>query len=189
MKLDYDKDYTKIFHSPGIEPWISGFLKSKGSLGKVLDVGCGLGFSALLLKSYLGNAEYLVGVDISPEKISKARRLNLYDELYVADIQDFNPESKFDTLIALEVLHGLPASVLACIESLVKKGGFIVLALPSLPEGGSVRDLIDRGYVVYRYLLRGLVMVDLKHYNIYLAGQSRFLKAIKNPLDNSKTNT
>jgi len=87
-----------------------------------LDVGCGLGFSALLLKSYLGNAEYLVGVDISPEKISKARRLNLYDELYVADIQDFNPESKFDTLIALEVLHGLPASVLACIESLVKKG-------------------------------------------------------------------
>ena len=51
--------------------------------------------------------------------------------------------------------------------------------MPSLPEGGNVRDLIDRGYVVYRYLLRGLVMVDLKHYSIYLAGQSRFLKAIK----------
>ena len=51
--------------------------------------------------------------------------------------------------------------------------------MPSLPEGGSVRDLIDRGYVVYRYLLRGLVMVDLKHYNIYLADQSRFLKATK----------
>jgi len=178
MKLDYDKDYTKTFHSLGIEPWISGFLKSKGSLGKVLDVGCSFGFSALLLKSYLSNAKYLVGVDISPEKISKARRLNLYDELYVADIQDLNPESKFDTLIALEVLHALPASILAYIENFVKKGVHN-LSLASLPEGGSVRDLIDRGYVVYRYLLRGLVMVDLKHYNIYLAGQSRFLKAIK----------
>mgnify|MGYP000052909739 CR=1 FL=1 len=179
MSLNYDKSYTNTFHSPGIEPWILGFLKSKSSLGRVLDVGCGLGFSALLLKLYLGNVEYLVGVDISAEKIHKARMLNLYDELHVTDIQSFNPEIKFDTIIALEVLHGLPANALTHIESLVRKGGSIILALPFLPKGISVTDLIDRGYNVYRYLLRGLVMVDLKHYNIYLAGQSSFLRAIK----------
>jgi predicted TPR repeat methyltransferase len=88
-----------------------------------------------LLKLYLGNTEYLVGVDVSPEKIHKARGLNLYNELHVADIQEFYSETKFDTLIALEVLHGLPANVLSHIEGLVKEGGSIVLALPTLPKG------------------------------------------------------
>jgi len=156
-----------------------GFLKSKESLGRVLDVGCGLGFTALLLKLYLGNVEYLVGVDVSPEKIRKVKRLNLYDELHIADIRKFNPETTFYTLIALEILHGFPADILTHIESLVKEGGSIVLALPSSLQGVSIRNLINRGYEVYRYLLRGFVLVDLKQYDIYLAGDSPFLKAIK----------
>ena len=69
-------------------------------MGRTIDVGCGLGFSALMLMLYLGNVEYLVGVDISSEKIRKAERLNLYNELHVVNIQNFNPEEKFDTLIA-----------------------------------------------------------------------------------------
>lgn len=50
MKLIYDEEYTHTFHSPGIEPWITGFLKGKPSLGRVLDVGYGLGFTRMLLK-------------------------------------------------------------------------------------------------------------------------------------------
>jgi len=42
-----------------------------------------------MLKLYLGNVEYLVGVDISPEKIHKVEKLNLYDELHVTDIRNF----------------------------------------------------------------------------------------------------
>jgi len=179
MKPNYDEEYTYVFHSPGIEPWILGFLKSKRSLGRVLDVGCGLGFSAFMLKLYLGNVEYLVGVDVSSEKIRKAEKLDLYDELYVADIRNFNPEQKFDTLMAIEVLHGLPADTLMRIEGLVKEGGSIVLALPTLPGGVDVEDLIERGYFVYRCLLRGLVLIDLKSYDIHLASRSRFLRTIK----------
>ena len=178
MKPIYDEEYTQVFHSPGIEPWICGFLKGRRSLGRVLDIGCGIGFMALVLKLYLGNVEYLVGVDVSPEKIRKAERLNLYDELHVVDIRNFN-QQKFDTLIALEALHGLPSDTLAHIESLVKENGSIVLALPILPAGISVEDLIKRGYYVYRYLLRGLVLVDLKNYDIHLASRSRFLRVIK----------
>jgi len=179
MKLRYDRDYTDTFHSPGIEPWILGFLKERASLGKVLDVGCGLGFTAFLLKLYLGGVSYLAGVDISSEKIRKVERLNLYDKLHVVDIRSFNPEIKFDTVIALEVLHGLPADILTHVESLAKEKGSIILALPTLPKGVSVKDLIDRGYSLYRYLLRGLILVDLKRYDIYIAGCSRFLKTVK----------
>jgi SAM-dependent methyltransferase len=179
MKPIYDEQYTHVFHSPGIEPWISGFLKNKSSLGRVLDVGCGLGFSALMLKLYLGNVKYLVGIDISSEKIHKVERLNLYNELHVIDIRNFNPEQQFDTIIALEVLHGLPADALTHIESLVKKSGSIVLALPALPSGIDAKGLVKRGYKVYRYLLRGFVLIDLNSYDIYLAWQSRFLGAIK----------
>ena len=179
MNLIYDEGYTDTFHSPGIEPWIMGFLKGKGSLGKVLDIGCGLGFTAFLLKLYLDNVEYLVGVDVSAEKIQKAKGLNLYDELYVVDIRDFKPDSKFDAVIALEVLHGLPAETLMSIEGFVKEGGIVVLALPQLPQGVSIESLINRGYNVYRYLLRGLVLINLRKYEVLLAGSSVFLKALK----------
>jgi SAM-dependent methyltransferase len=179
MKPSYDEEYTYAFHSPGIEPWILGFLKSKSSLGRVLDVGCGLGSLALMLKLYLGNVEYLVGIDVSLEKIHKVERLNLYDELHVIDIRNFNLEQRFDTLIALEVLHGLPADALMHIESLVKKSGSIVLVLPALPSGIDAKGLVKRGYKVYRYLLRGFVLIDLNSYDIYLAWQSRFLRVLK----------
>lgn len=49
----------------------------------VLDLGCGLGFTALLLKLYLNNVEYLVGLDINKDKAAKAKRLSLYDDLTV----------------------------------------------------------------------------------------------------------
>ncbi|MEM2704218.1 MAG: class I SAM-dependent methyltransferase [Candidatus Bathyarchaeia archaeon] len=179
MNLIYDEGYTDTFHSPGIEPWIMGFLKGKGSLGKVLDIGCGLGFTAFLLKLYLDNVEYLVGVDVSAEKIQKARRLNLYDELYVVDIRDFKPNSKFDAVIALEVLHVLPAEALMSVEGSVKEGGTVVLALPQLPQGVSIEFLINRGYNVYRYLIRGLVLINLKNYDVLLAWDSLFLRILK----------
>jgi protein-L-isoaspartate O-methyltransferase len=43
VRPTYDSEYSLTFHSPGIEPWITGLLKNfKPS--SVLDVGCGLGF-------------------------------------------------------------------------------------------------------------------------------------------------
>jgi len=52
--------------------------------------------------------------------------------------------------------------------------------LPALPSEIDVKGLIKRGYNVYRYLLRGFVLIDLKSYDIYLAWQSsRFFWVIK----------
>jgi 2-polyprenyl-3-methyl-5-hydroxy-6-metoxy-1,4-benzoquinol methylase len=98
----------------------------------------------------------------------------------VVDIRNFNSLEKFDMIIALEVLHGLPAGALIHIEGLVKKNGSVVLALPALPSEIGVKGLIKRSYNVYRYLLKGFVLIDLESYDIYLAWQSsRFLRVIK----------
>jgi len=184
MKLTYDKDYTSTFHSPGIEPWITGFLKIKGSLGMVLDLGCGLGFTALLLKLYLNNVEYLVGLDINKDKAAKAKRLSLYDDLIVADARNLPfRNSVFDALISIEVLHGLPINVLDSLDGIIREKGLTILSLPRLPEGAVLNDLVQRGYMVYRYIVRGFMLVDLRDLRFYLASTSIFFRILKVALE------
>ena len=48
-KLIYDREYTWIFHSSGLEPWVCGLLRRLKPVS-VLDVGCGLGYWGLILK-------------------------------------------------------------------------------------------------------------------------------------------
>lgn len=178
-KLIYDENYTNVFHSPGIEPWITGFLKGK-KFRVVLDVGCGLGFMGLLLKLYLNSTERLVGLDISSNKLIKVKKLNLFDHLVVADARRLPfRDSVFDLIISTEVLHGLPAETLEFLEKVKKVNGSIVLALPSLPANISVKYLICKAYRVYRYLLRGFVLIDLESYSVFTIGKSRFFKILK----------
>jgi predicted TPR repeat methyltransferase len=53
---------------------------------RILDAGCGTGLAAPLLKPL---ASQLVGVDLSPKMIDKARERSLYDELVVAELCAF----------------------------------------------------------------------------------------------------
>ena|GEM_PF-7073015 len=78
-KLIYDREYTWVFHSPGLEPWVCSLLRRLKPVS-VLDVDCGLGYWGLILKGYLG-VPYIVGVDIDSSKVEFARRLGVYDEL------------------------------------------------------------------------------------------------------------
>jgi len=158
MKPDYDEEYTYVFHSPGLEPWLVGLLKSIKPRA-VLDIGCGLGFWGLVLKGYLGIA-HVIGVDVDPSKVEFARSLGIYDELYVSDIKFFEYPDDLDAVLAVESLHGiLNAELLDRLEGLVRKGGLVILTLPELPKKLRVIDLTRRGYRVYRYLLRGFILV------------------------------
>jgi|GEM_PF-7023576 len=38
-----DREYPKIFHSPGLEPWVLGILL-RVKPNSLVDVGCGYGF-------------------------------------------------------------------------------------------------------------------------------------------------
>jgi len=156
--LTYDSEYTLTFHSPGIEPWITGLLK-KFKLNSVLDVGCGLGLWGLVFKGYLGCSR-VVGVDVDHAKVEFAKRLGVYNELYALDIRAFSYPEAFDAVIAVESVHGiLDAELLRRLEGLAKQGGLIVLALPAMSRSVTASVLVKRGYAVYRYFLRGFILV------------------------------
>ncbi|WP_152045102.1 class I SAM-dependent DNA methyltransferase [Aureimonas psammosilenae] len=68
-----------------------------------LDLGCGTGLMGELLRP---RAERLVGLDLSPKMLAKARAKNVYDELHEADILGFDaPTGSFDLVSAADVLN------------------------------------------------------------------------------------
>jgi predicted TPR repeat methyltransferase len=69
----------------------------------VLDLGCGTGLAGAWLKDY---ARHLVGVDLSEEMITIARKKMLYQELAVMSISTYLQQCtrKFDLVVAADVL-------------------------------------------------------------------------------------
>jgi predicted TPR repeat methyltransferase len=55
-------------------------------IGSMLDLGCGTGLGGAAFRPYV---DWLVGVDISPGMVAKAREKGLYDRLAVLDLQHF----------------------------------------------------------------------------------------------------
>jgi predicted TPR repeat methyltransferase len=54
--------------------------------GSVLDLGCGTGLAGAAFRPF---ADWLVGVDLSPEMLAKAREKGLYDRLIEGDVVRF----------------------------------------------------------------------------------------------------
>jgi predicted TPR repeat methyltransferase len=73
-----------------------------GTFKSVLDLGCGTGLCGDVFKPV---AECLVGVDLSSEMISVARRRNIYEELHVADIVEYlaGQNRSCDLILAADV--------------------------------------------------------------------------------------
>lgn len=69
----------------------------------VLDLGCGTGLCGPLLRPI---SRRLVGVDLSPAMIDKARERNIYDRLEVGDLLDWlgRDPGQWDLLVTTDVL-------------------------------------------------------------------------------------
>lgn len=74
----------------------------EGSFDRALDLGCGTGLCGEVFKTVAG---HLIGVDLSSEMITVARRLNIYKELHVAGIVEFlaDQTSAYDLILAADV--------------------------------------------------------------------------------------
>jgi SAM-dependent methyltransferase len=125
----------------------------------VLDVGCGLGFWGLILKGYLGVSR-VVGVDVDPVKVGLLGGLMSTMGFMPLILGLLIALGFFDVVLAVESIHGvLDAGLLGKLESCVKMGGLVVLTLPSMPRSITLYELTGRGYMMYRYLLRGFLLV------------------------------
>jgi 2-polyprenyl-3-methyl-5-hydroxy-6-metoxy-1,4-benzoquinol methylase len=106
------------------------YLQRLGSVGRILDVGCGKGLEAPLL----GQFGELWGIDLSKQGVEEAKRSYpagtfVAGDLYTAGL----PSGTFDVVTAIEVIEHVPdqrACLQRCCEML-RPGGYLVLTVPN----------------------------------------------------------
>jgi len=79
-------------------------LGSNPKAGRILDLGCGTGLCGIFFRDL---ALELIGVDLSSKMIEKAKALDAYEKLLVADLNEYLSQDNlepFDLIIAGDVL-------------------------------------------------------------------------------------
>ncbi|QDV45508.1 biotin biosynthesis protein BioC [Stieleria neptunia] len=90
---------------------------------RVLDLGCGTGLCGQPFRPMAGQ---LIGVDLSPRMLDKAKDKNLYDALHCADVLEFlSRPAEYDLIIAADVLIYLGdlQPVFSAAHSRIGRGG------------------------------------------------------------------
>ncbi|MDA8755702.1 tetratricopeptide repeat protein [Candidatus Pseudothioglobus singularis] len=115
-------------------------LKSNSEKSKyknVIDLGCGTGLAGKDLRDISTN---LIGVDISENMVSEAKKLDIYDNFIIGDIVKNLNESqyKFDLLVALDVLIylGDVQSTFKAVHKSSKSGSLFVFSVEIQDESG-----------------------------------------------------
>jgi predicted TPR repeat methyltransferase len=110
----------------------------------VLDAGCGTGLCGVLLRSI---AKFLAGVDLSSQMLAKARALNLYDELFEAEICAFmaSRPGEFDLVICADTLiyFGALEEPLMAARRCLRPGGVFAFTVEALPAETSTPFTIN----------------------------------------------
>lgn len=144
----------------------------------VLDAGCGTGLCAPFLR---GAARRLVGVDLSPAMLDKARERQLYDELIEAELEEFllrHPRS-FDLAMAADVFcyFGDLDRVMAGMATALRPGGALFFSVEALAEGEEGYRLLPHGRYAHAepYLRRvlaahGLTLTERTKATVRLEG-------------------
>jgi len=111
---------------------------------RVLDVGCGSGEFTRELASYLPNASYIVGVDISEDMVRHAERANAHERVSytVADLASSTLCRGFQVATSTMALHwpGPDPAFLAGVSRFIEPGGVF---LAGLHGAGSCQEGVD----------------------------------------------
>jgi predicted TPR repeat methyltransferase len=107
--------------------------RAHGKLPTVLDAGCGTGLCGQLIRAL---CTHLVGVDLSPKMIERARARECYDELVEAELTVFLHQrpGRFDAVISVDTLvyFGALEQVLAAANESLRDAGWLVFTLEAL---------------------------------------------------------
>lgn len=107
----------------------------------ILDAGCGTGWCGPLLKSTAGR---LVGVDLSPKMLERARSRGVYDELHEGELTAFmsSHPASFDVIASADVLiyFGKLDAPLRAAHDALRPGGLLCFSVEALLEPASGED-------------------------------------------------
>ena len=137
---------------------------------EILDAGCGTGLCGPLLRSM---ARRLVGVDLSPGMIDKARPRNVYDELVVGELCAFmrTRPGAFDVIVSADTLvyFGALEEVAAAARQCIRPRGMLAFTVERLADGEQPYRILPHGryahredYVRQALLNAGFARVDIK---------------------------
>ncbi len=117
-----------------------------GAFKRMLDLGCGTGLTGEALRDMAAD---ITGIDLSENMVEIAHEKDLYETLYVAEVEDFledNDDEPFDLITATDVLPYLGALeplFFGAAENMVE-GGIFVFSSETLPD----EVLAGRAYMV-----------------------------------------
>lgn len=167
--------------------YIDLFKKFASPGGSVIDIGCGVGTSTLLLRQAGFDA---MGTDVS-EKFLPASK----DKFCVVDFQNAVdiPSNTYSTVGTMNVIEHVenPRNFLAEIVRVVQPGGKIVLLAPNLTSpiipAGIIRDLLKKNtpYLGITTLSKACALVGINFWRSLLAEFGRNAFEMRKPiLDN-----
>jgi predicted TPR repeat methyltransferase len=148
-----------------------------GPFKRMLDLGCGTGLTGGALRDM---ADDITGIDISENMVEIAHEKDLYETLYVAEVEDFledNDEEAFDLVTATDVLPYLGALeplFFGTAENMVG-GGLFIFSSEALPDGDAKttyavgphqRFLHAPAYILARLADTGFELVEMTDINV-----------------------
>lgn len=119
-------------------------------VGRVLDIGCGGGGNAGLLR--VAGATWISGIEVVPEAAAAATRV--YDEVRTGDALATLDEvsSPFDTVLCYDVLEHLydPLALAQALVAITRPGGVLHVSVPNASHISLLRDLVIGGTFGYQ---------------------------------------
>src|SRR5690606_37488014 len=149
-----------------------------GPFKRMLDLGCGTGLTGGTLRDM---ADDITGIDISENMVEIAHEKDLYETLYVAEVDDFledNDDEPFDLITATDVLPYLGALeplFFGAAENTTADGIF-VFSSETLPDdvmagrpymvGPHQRFVHSEAYIRERLTATGFDIVEISEINV-----------------------
>lgn len=149
-----------------------------GPFKRMLDLGCGTGLTGGTLRDMVDD---MTGIDISENMVEIAHEKDLYETLYVAEVEDFledNDDEAFDLITATDVLPYLGALeplFFGAAENMVA-GGLFIFSSETLPEdvlagrpymvGPHQRFAHSEAYIRERLASTGFEIVEMSEINV-----------------------
>jgi predicted TPR repeat methyltransferase len=142
----YDAALTESLHYRGPAILREAVKSALDGLGRpmrfdaLLDLGCGTGLAGTVFRPFV---QRLVGVDLSPAMVARARAKDIYDRLVVGNLANFLVDeiansSKYDLVLAADVFVYVndPAPIVADIARIIATTGIFAFTVETYPGAG-----------------------------------------------------